>query len=881
VNRTLLVGFLVTLSAVGLVFASDAAPPVNLAVVATPSTSYVSGHEALAALNDGFDPGSSNDKSHGAYGNWPRTGTQWVQYDWTQPVSTNRIDVYWFDDRRGVHLPRACRLTYWDGSRFVAVPNASGLGVEANKYNSTTFGEVTTSGLRLEFDGDGRSSTGILEWRVYDSGKSPDFPPVVKAGVDRVVVLPGKTYLSGAARSTTKAGTRVVTTWSRESGPGEVTFGDATAPVTAASFTAPGEYVLRLTVKAGRLSASDTLRVRAEPPPPATHLHSVETTNYKVSGPFWAPRLKAVIVHWIPHCISKISDPKVREGGIENLVQAGSKLAGRPAGRHVGYPFSNAWIYNTVEAMCLALRVDPQGDADILKAQVAMRAKLEEWIPIILAAQEPDGYLQTFHTLSGRRRWSNKGDHEGYVAGYFIEAALAHYLLTGKKDPRLYRAARKLADCWCEHLGPPPRQSWYDGHQEMEQALVRLARFVDEDEGPGKGKKYLELAKFLLDSRRNGEEYDQSHLPVTRQYQTVGHAVRAVYCYAAMADVALETGDADYRSAIRSLESDLVDRKYYVTGGVGSGETSEGFGKDYSLPNARAYCESCANCGEIFFQHRLNLTYEDAHHADLCEETLYNAVLGSLDLDGRNFTYTNALDVRGARYGWHVCPCCVGNIARTLLELPTWMYVKGPDGLYVNLFAASTVTVGDVAGVNVEMVQATDYPWGGRVAITVNPSTGREFTIKVRAPSRKTSSLYTATPECEGLTSLSVNGTAIKPTVVKGYVALTRTWKPGDRIELVLPLKVQRVKASDKVVADRGRVALRYGPLMYCVESTDQDIDQILSPTAPLSARWEPGMLGGVVVIRGSFANGAALTAVPYYGRNNRGGRSLVWLRDQ
>jgi DUF1680 family protein len=873
---------MVTLAASGAVLAAspDAGTAVNLAVVATPSTSYVSGHETLAALNDGFDPARSNDHRHGAYGNWPQTGTQWVQYEWSQPVSTNKIDVYWFDDRRGVRLPRACRLLYWDGSKFVAVRDAAGLGVEANKYNTTTFAEVTTSRLRLEIDGDGGSSTGILEWKVYDSGKSPDFPPVVRAGADRVVVLPGKTYLSGAVRGVAKD-RKVATTWSQDSGPGGVTFTDAADPVTTASFPAPGEYVLRLTATAGKLSASGTLHVRAEPPPPATHLTRVETNPYKVSGPFWGPRLKGVIVNWIPHCISKIADPNLREGGIENLVQAGNKLAGRPAARHVGYPFSNAWIYNTIESMCLALLVDPQGDADIVKAQEAMRARLDEWIPIILAAQEPDGYLQTFHTLSGRRRWSNKGDHEGYVAGYFIEAALAHYRMTGKKDARLYRAARKLADCWYEHLGPAPKQAWYDGHQEMEQALVRLARFVDEDEGAGKGKKYFELAKFLLDSRRNGEEYDQSHVPVTHQYEAVGHAVRAVYCYTAMADVAMETGDPDYRSAVRSLGSDLVDRKYYVTGGVGSGETAEGFGKDYSLPNARAYCESCADCGELFFQQRLNLTYHDAHYADLYEETLYNAVLGSLDLDGRNFTYTNQLESRGARYGWHVCPCCVGNIARTLLLLPTWMYAKGPDGLYVNLFAGSTVNVGDMAGVNVEMVQATDYPWSGRVALTVNPSAAREFTIQVRVPSRKTSALYTATPECEGLTSLAVNGEAIKPTVVNGYVALTRTWKAGDRIEIVLPMEVQRVKASDKVAADRGRVALRYGPLLYNIESVDQDMDQVLSPTSPLSVKWEPGLLGGVMVIRGTFADGGRLTAIPNYARNNRGGRSLVWLKDR
>ncbi len=876
---------LVCLVAAGTVLPAAAAPaaeaPVNLAIVATPSTSYVSGHETLDALNDGFDPASSRDHRHGAYGNWPRTGTQWVQYDWSRPISTNGVAVYWFDDGRGVRLPKACRLQYWDGKQFVAVPGASGPGLEANKYNTTTFPEITTSRLRLEIDGNESSSTGILEWKVYDSGKSPDFPPQVKAGIDRVVVLPGKTWLSGTLRSLGKAGSKAKTTWSRESGPGDVTFADATALVTDASFSAPGDYVLKLTATAGDLNASDTLHVRAESPPPATHLSGIETGPYKVSGPFWAPRLRAVIVNWIPHCIDKISDPKLREGGIENLVQAGNKLAGKPAARHVGYPFSNAWIYNTIESMCLALQVDPQGDQDIVNAQKAIRAKLEEWIPIILAAQEPDGYLQSFHTLSGRRRWSNKGDHEGYVAGYFIEAALAHYLMTGKKDDRLYKAARKLADCWYAHLGPAPKQPWYDGHQEMEQALIRLARFVDREEGAGQGKKYFELAKFLLDSRRNGEEYDQSHVPVTHQYEAVGHAVRAVYCYTAMADVVLETGDVDYRSAVRSLENNLVDRKYYLTGGVGSVAGSEGFGKDYSLPNAQTYCESCADCGELFFQHRLNLAYQNAHYADLSEEALYNAILGSLDLDGKNFTYTNPLESRNARYGWHVCPCCVGNISRVLLELPTWMYAKGPDGLVVNLFAGSTVTLEDVAGVDVEMIQATDYPWSGKVAITVNPSAAREFVIKVRVPSHKTSSLYTATPECEGLLSLAVNGKALSPTIADGYVALKRTWNPGDRIELELPMKVQRVKASDKIAADRGRVALRYGPLVYNVESVDQDVDQVLAPDSPLTTQWEPGLLGGVLVIRGTFANGARLTAIPNYARNNRGGRSLVWIRDQ
>ena len=382
------------------------------------------------------------------------------------------------------------------------------------------------------------------------------------------------------------------------------------------------------------MSASSTLAVKVVPPPPETHLELVDTKNYKIDSPLWNSRAKALIVNWIPHCIEKISDPDLPEGGINNFIDAANKLAGKPHGKHRGYVFSNAWVYNTIESICVALMVDPQGDREIIEAQKAMRATLDDWIPKILAAQEPDGYLQTFFTLGDRERWSprHRGDHEGYVAGYFLEAAVAHYLMTNKTDARLYDAAKKLADCWCDNLGPPPKKPWYDGHQAMEIALVRFGRFVNEVEGDGKGDKYIELAKFLLDCRKDGHEYDQSHVPVVQQYEAVGHAVRAVYSYAGMADVAMETGDVDYQSAVMSLWDNIVNRKYYVTGGVGSGETSEGFGPDYSLRH-NAYCESCSSCGEIFFQHKLNLTYHDAKYADLYEETLYNALLG-LDRPG-------------------------------------------------------------------------------------------------------------------------------------------------------------------------------------------------------------------------------------------------------
>ncbi|HEY3320206.1 MAG TPA: beta-L-arabinofuranosidase domain-containing protein [Planctomycetota bacterium] len=851
---------------------------IDIATAATPATSFCSGHETLAAINNGYAPKHSDDKSHGAYGNWPKSGKQWVQYDWLKPISTKKIDVYWFDDGRGVRLPTTCKLQTWDGAAFVDVKDAAGLGLAKNQYNSTTFGEITTAKLRLEFDSNEKSSTGILSWRVYDSGKSPNFAPVVKAGVDRVVMLPSLTWLEGSVRDDGKVKPVPTLKWSKESGPGEVTFSAPETANTSAKFSAPGQYVLKLTADDGELTSAESVRVSVEPLPNEPHLTPIATAPYSVSGKFWPNRVRALIVNWIPHCINKIDDPNLKEGGIENFVQAANKLAKKPA-KHTGPVFANGWVYDTVEAMCYALMVQAPDDPAIVESQKAIRKTLDEWVPKILSAQEPDGYLQTMYTIGGMKRWGNKDDHEGFLVGHFIEACIAHYRLSGGKDTRMLDAAKRVGDCWCENFGPT-KKPWYDGHQELELALVRLARELETKDGAGQGKKYVELSNFLLDCRKNGSEYDQSHLPVTRQYEAVGHAVRAVYCYAGMADIAMETGDVEYHGAVRSLCDSIVNKKYYVTGGVGSGETSEGFGKEYSLPNS-AYCESCAGCGELFFQHRMQMIYHDARYADLFEETLYNAILGSIDIDGKNFTYTNALDSSGKRYLWHGCPCCVGNIPRTLLQMPEWMYSKGADTLFVNLFAGSSINVGEIAGTAVQMVQTTDYPWNGKVAITVNPATTKRFTIKVRAPNRQTSPLYTPTPACSGLTSLSVNGETVTSAPERGYVALTREWKAGDKIELVLPMVVQRIAADSHISYLKDRVALRVGPLIYNLESADQPIEGVLAPTAQLSAEWSDKVLDGMLLIKGAFSDGAAFQAIPNYARLNRGGRSMVWMKDK
>ena len=867
-----------------LASAALAAPGDNLAPMATPATSFVSGHESLAAVNDGFEPRNENDHSHGAYGNWPQTGTQWVELRWSKPVSASKMDVYWWKDGRGIDLPVACRLLAWDGKAFAPVKDAQGLGVEKGKYNTTTFSELKTTALRIEFDGKGKSSTGLLEWKVYDTGKSPPFPPTVEAGVDRTVIVGNaRVELEGrVGANATKS------QWSLVSGSKNSQIASANQPRTECAFGPQGRYVLKLTAWNGEESASDTVRVDVADLPPAKPLQTVWTTRYKIDNPLWTARTKAAIVNWIPHCIEKLSDPNLAEGGIQNFIEAGNKLAGRPAKPHFGAPWANAYLLNTVEAMCVALQVDPNGDAEIAKAQEGIKAKLEEWIPIVLAAQEPDGYLQTRFTLGTANehgnpppRWTIRGDHEGYIGGYLIEAGIAHYLLTEGKDRRLFDAARRLADCWDKNIGPEPKKKWFDGHEDIEQALVRLGTLVSEKEGQDAGDKYLKLADFLLDCRGGGDEYDQSHKPVGLQYEAVGHAVRAAYCYSAMAGVAMRDADCGYMDAIHSIWSNLVHKKYYITGGIGSGETSEGFGPDYSLPN-NAYCESCSGCGEIFFQHKMNRMHHDALYADLVEDTLFNAVLSDLDLEGKNFTYTNSLDEGGARYKWHGCPCCVGNIPRTLLMLPEWMYARGLDGIYVNEYIGSTVKVPQVSGPEVEIVQKTDYPWSGRISLTVNPPSPQNFALFLRIPQPTVSELYTETPSVSGLVSLTLNGKPVKPEMVNGYAKITAQWKAGDRVDLEVPMKPQRVHCSDKVAANRGRVALRYGPLVYNIETADkQDVEGVLPPNAPLTAEWRPDLLGGVMVLKSTFADGKPLLAIPNYARNNRGGRSVVWIKEK
>jgi uncharacterized protein len=882
-------------------FSQTADTALNVATVAVPSSRSLMSENKISALNDGFVPVDSFDRTHALYSLWADRSAgereSWVQYEWSETVQINQVEVYWAVDHRRpgaipgsawptLEAPQSCQILYWNGNDFVPVSKPVGLGVAADAFNTTTFEPVRTSKMRLRVVPQPERPAGILEWRVLNHGPVPALPPVVDAGVDRSVVSDGKTYLSGKV-SWLQDSSRNKAIWKKASGPGAVAFAAASSPVTTATFSQPGDYVLALDAS-GSKGAPHSIGVHVEPAPPADRLDVVYTRKYSIDSPLWNARAKTLIVDWIPHCVAMCERtdiaPMRGDGGIDNFIEAGKANRGEPHGKHKGFVFSNAWVHQTVESMCIALMVDPQGDPDIVKAQEMMRGTVERWIPIILAAQMPDGYLQTAYILADRKEWperwspDHRGNHEGYVSGYFIESAINHYTLTDGKDLRLYNAAKKLSDCWVANIGPGKKE-WFDGHQEMEQALVRFGRFVNDQEGNHRGDSYIALAKFLLDSRRGGSEYDQSHLPPGQQYEAVGHAVRAMYFYSGMADIAAETQDRDYQSAVISLWDNMVNRKYYVTGGIGSGETSEGFGPNYSLRN-EAYCETCSSCGVVFFQYKLNLAYHDARYADLYEQTMYNALLGGVALDGKSFCYTNPL-VNTERAKWHICPCCVGNVSRTLLMIPTWTYVKSKDALFVNMFVGSRIHVGEVAGTNVEVVQKTDYPWYGSVAITVNPEEPKTFSVYVRIPNRTTSKLYKESPAVSGVKRLTVNGELHTPEIRKGYAVITREWKAGDRIELELPMEPQRITADERIAADRDQVAFNYGPLIYNVETVDNHQIHRKVGDAPLRAEWRPDLLGGVMVIAGQWADGTPLLAIPNFARMNRLGAPPEYPSDR
>jgi DUF1680 family protein len=611
-------------------------------------------------------------------------------------------------------------------------------------------------------------------------------------------------------------------------------------------------------------------------PPVPLHLSGV-----KVGG-FWRQQIKLQTEKWLPHCVRQMeANGEGRE--LLNLIETAKALRGENHEPFHGLPWADAYVYNTIEAICLALEVDAAGDETWAAAQAFLRGKLEAWIPIVLAAQEQDGYIHSFHVLNKKPRYTRIGDHEFYVMGYLLEAGVAHHRLTQGRDRRLYDAAKRCADHLETVFGPAPKRSWKNGHPGLELALCRLGERVNESEGAGMGDRYIALARHFLDHQHKIEprEYDQSEQPAVRMSEARGHAVRATYFYSAMADIARLQHDAAYRDAGDRIWANAIHRKHYLTGGVGASAKGEAFAADYELPN-NGYCESCASCGLSFWADRQHRIHADAHYRDVQERVWYNNLLGSVELGGERFYYQNPLASDKARHSWHRCPCCVGNIPRTLIAIKDQMVATtaGRDLLYVNHPVECEAVLPDIGGGALKLRQETQYPWDGRVLLTLSPARSTTFTLALRIPDRTESELYRAEPARDQDFTLSVNGTPVANAPVRqGYALVTRSWLAGDRVQLVLPVEVQRVRCDPKVSGNRGRVALQRGPLVYSFEDVDQTrpVEQLLlTPDIAFKAVWRGDLLGGVMVLQGG-----GLTAIPNYARLNRGGYSQVWMRER
>ena len=625
----------------------------------------------------------------------------------------------------------------------------------------------------------------------------------------------------------------------------------------------------------------------------------VPFTAVHVTDGFWAPRIEINRTVTIPFAFQKDEET----GRVENFIRAAETLSGNPPAdrKPPGYPFDDTDVYKVIEGASYALSVHPDPKLD---------AYVDGLIAKIAAAQEPDGYLYTARTIdplnphawAGGQRWvlESVNSHELYDLGHLYEAAASHYLATGKRN--LLDVALRTANLLVNQFGPGKQAIW-PGHQITEMGLVKLYRATGD-------RRYLDLAKFMLDSRGpdgrqgSGRTYNQSHLRVVDQTEAVGHAVRATYMYSGMADVAALTGDASYINAIDRIWDNVASKKLYITGGIGATAAGEAFGRNYELPNMTAYNETCAAVGNDFWNHRLFLLHADAKYIDVMERTLYNGLISGVALDGKTFFYPNPLESNGQheRSPWFGVACCPGNITRFMASVPGYVYAQRDDTIWVNLFVGSTADIKLDNGRTVRIAQSTRYPWNGEVRMTVTPDQTAAMEVNVRIPGWArnqpvSSDLYRYADKPAATPTLKVNGKAVPLKVEKGYVSLTRTWKAGDVIELSLPMEVRRVVANEQVAVDVGRVALERGPIVYAFEWPDNPDGKVrnllLADNEPLRTEWKPDLLNGINVVNTKAvalsydANGNVskrpeqVTAIPYYAWANRGrGQMAVWVPD-
>ncbi len=631
------------------------------------------------------------------------------------------------------------------------------------------------------------------------------------------------------------------------------------------------------------------------------------STSTKQPGPTWMPvSWKAVTIDetfWTPHLrvnreqtlplIYRISQ---ETGRIDNF-----RLNWKPGAEPTPHVFWDSDVAKWIEAASYSLGTHPDPE---------LEAKVDEVIGLIVAAQQPDGYLNTYFTaVEPEKRWTNLRDwHELYCAGHLIEAAVAHFQATGKRT--LLAVMCRYADYIDSVFGSEPgKKHGYPGHEEIELALVKLYRVTGE-------KRYLHLSQYFVDERgrqphyfdkearlrgddpttyhHKSHEYNQSHVPVREQHEVVGHAVRAMYLYSAMADLARELHDQSLFDADRRLWDNLCTTRLYITGGLGPSRHNEGFTTSYDLPNETAYAETCAAIGFVFWNHRMLQLDCAARYADMLERALYNGVLSGVSLDGHTFFYENPLASLGMhhREKWFRVACCPPNIARLFASLGQYIYSMNDTDIAVHLYIQSTAQA-TISGNRVTVRQETTYPWNGTIALRLSMDKPARFGLRLRIPGW-----------CEDA-KLTVNGEAfaIDRHLEQGYVRVERVWQSGDRVELELAMSVKRMYVHPDVRQDAGCVALQRGPLIYCLEGADNNValHRIVVPrTTELVSQFEADMLDGVTIVRGkalieddsdwtgrlyrswpTSLRPCVITAIPYYAWDNRApGEMRVWLRE-
>ena len=621
---------------------------------------------------------------------------------------------------------------------------------------------------------------------------------------------------------------------------------------------------------------------------PSVSVQPINFSKVTIQDQFWKPRIDKVTQVTIPVCIDQTENKTPRIRNFEKVPRkAGEK--------HEGIFYDDSDVYKAIEAIAYSL----SNSRDI-----TLEKKADEWIDKIAAAQLEDGYLNTFYTLEDlSKRWSDMSMHEDYMLGHLIEAGVAYYEATGKR--KLLDVSIRFADHFAGLFGPGKRH-WVTGHEGLELALVKLFKVT-------KDRKYLELSNWLLEERGHkyalgytwsdwkDTAYAQDVIPVRQQREITGHAVRAMYLYTGAADVASYTGDQGYMEAMKAVWEDVVFRNMYITGGIGSSGSNEGFSVDYDLPNENAYCETCASVGMVFWNQRMNQLTGDTRYVDVLERSLYNAANDGLSLDGSLFFYGNpmASDGRHKRRPWFGTACCPSNIARLVESLGNYIYATSDKGIFLNLFISSSTSIERASG-KVDLKMETNYPWDGKIMVEVNPVKKSRFPLHVRIPGwvlgqPVPGDTYRYLNFSGAQYSILVNGQPAMYAMENGYAVVDRDWKRGDKLEVNFPMEVRRVVSRDAVKENINRVSLERGPLVYCLEHPDNEgraFNVILPDNAPLMTQFEASLLNGVQTISGELpvvttsSDGMevktelkTIKAIPYYAWANRGqGEMQVWI---